>query len=389
MKRNDPNNAIMIISIALIFFVSCKKESIPIGGLDEGKGISISPWQTVSSGVSVAQRGIVNMSAFDLNTCYGILYDASNFYGDLIHDITITYDGGKSWHAQTIDILENNGLFGVAATTPKIVHVFGWNYVNGGGNVFRSSDGGNTWQREASNAYTDLSTSFPDVIQFFDPQEGVIFGDPENGSFEIYTTSNGGNSWSRVPSSKIPLPLANETGGTFLSCANGNTIWTITVIHDNLGNVISGRLLQSDDKGNSWYIRNSSLIVNGGEGAIKFRNHSVGLYKNNEILYRTTDEGTTWNKVDYTGTWFSYDFDNVPGKDGWWISTGGDAYNQATSGKGFGSSISFDDGNHWFILDTAVNHTCVVMTSPTHGYSGGITSGNSNDGLFVYHPATY
>ena len=38
--------------------------------------------------------------------------------------------------------LENNYLFGVAATTANTVHVIGWNYVSGGGNVFRSADGG-------------------------------------------------------------------------------------------------------------------------------------------------------------------------------------------------------------------------------------------------------
>ena len=36
--------------------------------------------------------------------------------------------------------------------------------------------------------------SFPDAIKFFNPKNGVMFGDPQNGYFEIYTTSDGGNS---------------------------------------------------------------------------------------------------------------------------------------------------------------------------------------------------
>lgn len=53
--------------------------------------------------------------------------------------------------------------------------------------------------------------------------------------------------------------------------------------------------------------------------------------------------------------------------------------------RGIGSSISYDDGDHWTILDT-LNHTCVDMTSPVHGYSGGITTGSGNDGVFIYQP---
>jgi len=31
-----------------------------------------------------------------------------------------------------------------------------------------------------------------------------------------------------------------------------------------------------------------------------------------------------------------------------------------------------------------LNHTCVDMTNPVHGYSGGITSGSGDDGVFEY-----
>ena len=337
-----------------------------------------------SSGVSAPQRGIIEMSEPpDQNTCYGIIYDANNYYGDPLHDITITHDGGKSWHSQTIAGLDNNWLLGVAASTERIVHVFGYNFVNGGGNVFRSTDGGNTWQREAANAFTD-AVSFPDNIRFFNPQDGVIFGDPENGYYEIYTTHDGGNSWSRVPSNKIPAPLPGEFGGSFLADTYGNTMWAMAIPPTQTSST-TARLLQSDDKGLSWYVRSTSLPFTAFEGSIKFRNRFAGLYKNNGILYRTTDGGATWNKVNYSGTWFSYDFDNVPGRDGWWISTGGDMNQPTGSVKGIGSSISYDDGNHWITLDTAVNHTCVDITSPTHGYSGGITTENGNDGVFVFH----
>jgi len=321
------------------------------------------------------------MSEPDQTTCYGIIFDG--LFAPT-HDLTLTHDGGATWHSQTIAGLENNYLFGVAATTAKTVHVFGWNYISGGGNIFSSTDGGTTWQREGANAYADPA-SFPDAIEFFNPQNGVIFGDPENGSFEIYTTGDGGKNWSRVPSNKIPAPEGIEFGTAYITDTYMNTIWTITVEVDNNYNYVKARLLQSDDRGVHWYVRNPSMTIgDGGDGTIKFRNHSVGLYKNNGILYRTTDGGTTFNTVNYSGTWFSFDFDNVPGKAGWRISTGGGPAGTSNSLKGIGSSISYDDGDHWITLDTAVNHTYIDMTSPTHGYSGGITTGSGNDGVFDY-----
>ena len=381
---------LVMITATLMFTASCKKENLneptsskeSISLSDANKNIfnqfGFSPWHMRSSGVSAGQ-GIIDMSEPDQFTCYGIIFDGTF---SPTNDITITHNGGATWHPQTIAELNNNWIFGVAATTPRTAHVFGYNFNDGGGNVFRSTDGGTTWQREAANAYTDPA-SFPDAIEFFNPRDGVIFGDPENGSFEIYTTHNGGNTWSRVPSNKIPAPLANEYGTAYITDKDNNTIWTITVTVDDNFNYIGARLLQSDDRGENWYVRNSSMTVGGGDGTIKFRNRSVGLYKNNGILYRTTDGGTTWNVVNYSGTWFSFDFDNIPGLPGWWISTGGGPAGTTNSVFGSGSSVSYDDGNHWITLDT-LNHTCVDMTSPIHGYSGGISTGSGNDGVYVY-----
>jgi photosystem II stability/assembly factor-like uncharacterized protein len=335
-------------------------------------------WQQKSSGFTVIHRGIIEMSASGDSACYAISYNADSNW-TFHHEITITHNGGDTWNAQTIDSLANNWLVGVAAFPGNKVHVLGWNYVTGGGNVFHSTNGGLTWTREAANAFTNPA-SFPDVIQFFNETDGVLFGDPVNGSFEIYTTNNGGISWSVVSPSHIPAPLANEMGSTFFSDRIGNTIWCATVVNG----AQYGRLFQSDDKGANWYVRNTNLPEVNGFGTIKFSNDSVGLYKDNGKLYRTTNGGTTWNQVNYSGTFFCFDFDNVPGILSCWISTGGDANIPGNSMNGIGSSISYDDGDHWLTLDTAVNHTCVEMTSQFHGYSGGITSGSGNDGVFVY-----
>jgi photosystem II stability/assembly factor-like uncharacterized protein len=156
-------------------------------------------------------------------------------------DISITHNGGATWQVQSIAGLENNYLYGVAAIGPNIVHVFGYNYVSGGGTVFRSADGGVTWQREAANTYNDPA-SFPDDIKFFDSKNGVMFGDPQDGYFEIYTTSDGGDSWKRVPSNKIPAPLPNEYGVPYHTDTYKNTYWVITSTLDSNFNPVSSRI---------------------------------------------------------------------------------------------------------------------------------------------------
>ncbi|MEO8764909.1 MAG: hypothetical protein ABI416_11505 [Ginsengibacter sp.] len=393
IKKASYAFVIVMMAATLPFIVSCKKEtfkepntSVEAIGLSDNKSIfnpfGFSPWHKRSSGVSVPHRGIIEMSTFGQATSYGLMYDESG--EPPYQDVSITHNGGITWQVHSITELENNYLYGVAATSPGIAHVIGYNYVNGGGNIVRTSDGGASWKREGANAYSDPA-SFPDAIEFFNPRDGVIFGDVLNGYFEIYTTNNGGNSWKRVPSKSIPAPLNSEYGSAYLTDTYNNTIWAVTIQSDADYNILNARLFQSDDKGEHWYVKNSSLPLNNYDGTMKFRNHSVGLFKNNGVLYRTRDGGTTWNEVNYSGTWFAFDFDNIPGLPGWWISTGGGyPSDDPRSSFGFGSSISYDEGNHWITLDTAVNHTNVDMTGPLHGYTGSITTGSGDDGVFVY-----
>jgi hypothetical protein len=144
--------AFVTIVATLMFTASCRKPDQP----------AISPWMKKATGVTTPQRGIVEMSTYGQTTCYGINVDFLE--GSPLHDITYTHDGGATWRTKAIAGLEDNYLFGVAATTENTVHAVGYNYKSGGGNVFRSTDGGNTWQKEAANAFKDAA-SFPDDIK--------------------------------------------------------------------------------------------------------------------------------------------------------------------------------------------------------------------------------
>jgi len=343
---------------------------------------ALAQWQLRSNGLSTPQLGLFDMTAPDTRNCYSTVYDQNDYYRPL-KTVVYTHDGGNTWSVATIDSLEDNVLMDITASSGKVVHVIGWSTISGGGNIFRSKDGGVTWKREAANAYTDPA-SFPTNMVFFNPREGVIFGDPVGGCFEIYRTTNGGDSWTRVPCANIPSAVLTMEGGlTNLMDNYQNTVWAFTVGLDQNGSFAS-RLLKSDDKGLHWYVVCPNMALDFTDSRLRFRSKLVGLYKNNGKLFRTTDGGATWNQVNCIGTRFSCDFDNVPGRPGVWISTGGDLATPPFSASGLGSSISYDDGDTWQILDTAVEHVGIEMVTSAFGFGGGITSGNGNDGAFVY-----
>ena len=70
IKKINHVVALVLIAITLIFTVSCTKEYFSNTGYENGKHIPLALWQMKSSGVSVQQRGIIDMSAPDQGNRY-------------------------------------------------------------------------------------------------------------------------------------------------------------------------------------------------------------------------------------------------------------------------------------------------------------------------------
>jgi hypothetical protein len=154
-------------------------------------------------------------------------------------------------------------------------------------------DGGNTWNKQPT-AFTEIY-SFPDVIHFWNENEGVAIGDALP-NFEIYTTSNGGVQWNRVPDAKMPN---GNSEGTWNSQEAfkvvGNSIYFITS---------SARIFKSADKGITWTVINTPFH-NSVDSTITFdfkdNNNGLVSYCSNDGLshkiYRTTNGGQTWDSI--------------------------------------------------------------------------------------------
>jgi len=336
--------------------------------------IANAQWAQVSSNLA-SGRTIFRMSAHGSSDCYGI---AGSDDGSANQDVTFTHDGGATWQSVTIADLADNYIIDIFASSKTTAHVIGWNYVTGGGNVFKTTDGGQTWKREAANAFTNPA-SFPDDVAFFNASHGVMFGDAVDEQYEIYTTSDKGKHWHQV--ANTIEPLSDEYGGSCLLEVYGNTVWAVILALDVDGNIANARLVQSDDRGATWYVRNASLPAGTSGFSFSFRDESIGLINTDGKLYRTTDGGTSFTEVNYTGTIFPLDIEitQTVGGSGFLVSAGGSFCTVPSV-----SSVTFDDGDNWYTIDTDVAHGCLAMVNERHGFTGGVSSDSGDDGVFYW-----
>ena len=202
--------------------------------------------------------------------------------------------------------------------------------------IFKTDDGGLNWFRQNSANY-DTSSSFANVVYFWDENVGFAQGDPINGEFELYVTENGGDNWTQVPGNNIPNPLGGEYGYTRQIEVVGNNVWFTTN---------KGRIYKSSDKGNNWDVFQSPITDFGSaevNGDISFGDAQNGILIDNSVnVYRTENGGETWFEITTSGP----------------VYTSGLCYIEGTNtvfSTGNGSSFSLDGGYSWTPIDNAVH----------------------------------
>jgi photosystem II stability/assembly factor-like uncharacterized protein len=336
-------------------------------------------WTSQATGFSAASRGLTEIKIVDANTVWGIAYDGSGLGLD-IQEFTVTTNGGDSWNPGTIDVgnttLQITNISPVSGTT---AWVGAFDSTNGLGGVFKTSNGGSTWEQQNSSAYTTPGVSWFNVVHFFNANVGLTMGDPIGsglGEFEIYKTIDGGDNWTAISATALPNPLSGEYGYNGGYAAAGGSFWFTTN---------KGRVYRTTDQGVTWTVSQAPITDFGGEaqnGRIYFSNANNGYLQKNVVsgavttrtYSTTTNGGATWSTpVPFTGTRFILNY--IPG------TTTMVATSQAAP---VGTSVSTDNGATWTDLEPAGTEQrgASAFLNSTTGWCAGFNTDPLTDGVF-------
>lgn len=299
--------------------------------------LTMSQWVQQATGFAVASRGINHVSAVNANVVWAAAYDGSGTAA-VIQEFTRTINGGNTWvpgvvnNASGLELAMIYGLSADVAYAPMFASSATPPNPQG---IYVTTNGGVLWTRQTTAVFDAALGGFPNVVHFWNANDGFCQGDPVGGYYELYTTSDGGTTWTRVPQANIPVHLSGEYGIVGYYSVVGDTIWYGTN---------KGRVYRSVNKGLNWTFSQTPLTsyVN-----VYMANHLEGLAQDKSAtgsaLYKTVDGGLTWTQVNYTGTLYTNDLAYVPGTANTYVSTG------AASGVS-GASYSFDGGQTWDIF---------------------------------------
>lgn len=340
----------------------------------QGSGGAETAWIEQHTHFESQFRGVIYTDIVDDTTAWILTYDGTG--GSVTRDFARTADGGEPWIPDTIIAPDNLAPGCISAVSDMEAWVVLYD-VNGGGAVYHTEDGGNTWTEQPSAAF-DNAASFPNVIHMFNEDEGFCQGDPVDGEFEIYLTSDGGENWTLADGANLPDAESGEMGWTGVFDAVGNTAWFGTN---------TGRIFKTADKGLTWEAYASSednvsriTMTNADEGFLiaEVRNQQTGAVES-WAMRKTTDGGENWDAISVAPENQPSDISAVPGQPGMLVSV---CISQ-TLEDNF-SAYSTDYGTSWTHLDDSVQYTNVQMLNDSIGWAGGFNMDENTGGIYKW-----
>ncbi len=205
----------------------------------------------------------------DANKLFRSVHFINNDEGWVVgwNDILHTTDGGQNWEFQTHPPIlgDINDVFFLDQNNGWIV---GWYKI-----ILKTTDGGQNWQKVSNLVGGE---TIYNSVKFFDEEHGILCGVRQNYGGIIMTTSDGGLNWTETgPSSSsefLSLDI-NDQDEVFVCGANG-------------------QLFKSGDMGQTW--TDKSIGMNYFMD-IEFGENQVAYLLDHTTIYKSTDNGNTWN----------------------------------------------------------------------------------------------
>lgn len=263
-------------------------------------------WTNVSDGFFGGSIGAVDVADSDPNVIY-VGTGSACIRGNTSagRGMYKSVDGGKTWTFIGLEQAGQIGRIQVHPRNPELVyvaalgHAFGKNRERG---VFRSTDGGATWQQvlflDDSTGAVDLALNprnprvlYAGMWRAERKPWTLISGGPDGG---VYKSTDGGDTWNKLAGG-LPAGMVGKVGVT-VSPANPDRVWAIVEAEP------EGGVYRSDDAGKSWTRVNSENKL---RQRAFYYTHIVAdprdehtVYALNTRLYRSVDGGKTFDQIE-------------------------------------------------------------------------------------------
>lgn len=189
-----------------------------------------------------------------------------------------TTDGGKTWIPAQVPGAESLDFRDVEAFSADVAYLLS---IGPGeqSRIYKTTDGGNHWDLQFTN---HEPKGFLDCMSFWDPQRGIVVGDPVNGKFQLLTTDDGGQHWNYINPESLPAAKESEgafaASGTCITTQGKSNAWFAT------GGPVA-RVFRSSDSGKSWSVTDTQIMhgpASAGIFSVAFRDARHGVIAGGE-----------------------------------------------------------------------------------------------------------
>jgi photosystem II stability/assembly factor-like uncharacterized protein len=244
--------------------------------------------------------------------------------------------------------------------------------------ILRTTNSGKTWQ----TVYTNTAAAiFIDGVDFWNDQEGIMYGDPIDGRMFLLFTKDGGKTWKEAkPETR---PKLNEGEASFAASGTGIRCYNKKRLVIATGGKTS-RLFLSNNRGKTWRIA-APPTQQGKESAgifsVAFQNSKSGVVVGGDFVmdtlsmqnaFYTSDGGESWKKTEQAPKGYRECVEYLYANQ--YLTTGPTGTEYSTNGGKHWLLISNDKGFH--VVRKARTGTWIVIAG--NNVLGSVRFNNTN-----------